>query len=379
MEKQVTIITTYPLVEEPVIKNRLLPFVSELAKRGYKIDIFQPKGAIHKFEFDNINIHFVKGQTANKNSFIARAFSEIFLCFRLILCCKKNKKTNEIVIVTIPSMFLLLILPFIKSKHLLLDVRDLTWEYLSSDNILQRFVRFCFRKIFLFTSNSASYISVTNKNELDYLETLNLNMDKVCLVTNGITENQFKSLSDIGSSLFFDKNRLRITYVGNVGLAQDLSILVLAARDNPDCDFFIVGGGNDLERIRNLNESNLSNLHLIGRVEWEKVKSYYTKSDILFAQLTNGYDTAIPSKLYEYLSVGKLVVYGGSENVKEHMKNFTGVYYFEPGCLAGLNKLLNEYKLKLPNIDVVHNRSLIKSSFIREQAVAKYISKIGLI
>ena len=37
----------------------------------------------------------------------------------------------------------------------------------------------------------------------------------------------------------------------------------------------------------------------------------YTDSDILYAQLKKEFEGAVPSKLYEYLSTGKFIIYGG--------------------------------------------------------------------
>ena len=73
----------------------------------------------------------------------------------------------------------------------------------------------------------------------------------------------------------------------------------------------IVGSGTDFKNVQSeVYKLSASNVFLHGRLPWKDVIQWYEKSDVLYAQLTKQYHTAMPSKLYEYLSTGLPIVYG---------------------------------------------------------------------
>ena len=50
---------------------------------------------------------------------------------------------------------------------------------------------------------------------------------------------------------------------------------------------------------------------LFGLLSWADLFEIYTVSDILYAfNLKKEFEGAVPSKLYEYLSTGKFIIYG---------------------------------------------------------------------
>ncbi|EIF3197675.1 glycosyltransferase, partial [Vibrio vulnificus] len=164
--------------------------------------------------------------------------------------------------------------------------------------------------------------------ELSHLKSIGFE-EKTKLISNGISIEQFEKMVLIQEK--DSTEDLVISYIGNVGLAQDLSFMVELAESHPNFKFNIVGGGNDLERIRSLVlERNLKNIVLTGRLSWEQVLGLYEQTDVLFAQLTEEFQTAIPSKLYEYLASGKRVIYGGDIKLESFFSDFSGIEFIEP-------------------------------------------------
>ena len=154
-----------------------------------------------------------------------------------------------------PSMFLSFLAPiYLKKENVFLDVRDLTWEYLSNKN----FIQILSKKIFSFWfKNSVSFfksISVTNESEFLYIKKIYKKV--IFLVTNGIGKTQYEKLIKVKKSS--NKDFSTIVYIGNVGLAQNLETLIYVAKQLPKNKFIIVGTGIDFERIKKLvNELNL--------------------------------------------------------------------------------------------------------------------------
>src|SRR6266446_7404861 len=62
---------------------------------------------------------------------------------------------------------------------------------------------------------------------------------------------------------------------------------------------------SDFERVRMaVNDRVASNVRLHGPMLWEEAIHWYSKSDVLYTQLSPAFSTAMPSKLYEYLATG---------------------------------------------------------------------------
>ncbi|ELA3116392.1 glycosyltransferase [Vibrio vulnificus] len=374
--KEISIITSYPLCDEPVIKNRLLPFIFEFGKLGYSINIFQPKGELYNFESVDAKQIMLDKPKIVSGSFIKRAFLELKLAFQLLVKYKKVSCSSDIAFITMPSMFLLLLLPFVKCNIKILDVRDLTWEYLKDNNITHYFFKRFYRLLFWHLSRFSDYITVSNKFELSHLESIGFKK-KTKLISNGISIEQFEKMVLIQEK--DSTEDLVISYIGNVGLAQDLSFMVELAESHPNFKFNIVGGGNDLERIRSLVlERNLNNIVLTGRLSWEQVLGIYEQTDVLFAQLTEEFQTAIPSKLYEYLASGKRVIYGGDIKLESFFSDFSGIEFIEPKNQEMFDLAIIKIFNGQSTIDANLNRNLIHKNFIRESAVRKFVCEIGL-
>src|SRR5690606_36508965 len=191
----------------------------------------------------------------------------------------------------------------------ILDIRDLSWEYLSDKSIIQRIAKQVCRVSAYKNLTNFDFIDVTNDHELDYVKSAVSDIP-VFKMTNGVSEHIYNQLSNLP-----EKNnkseKIIVTYIGNIGLAQDLSTLVEASKDLTDFYFNIVGNGTDFERISKYVSKNQNNIKFWGQVNFDTLQKIYSETDILYAQLAPEFSGAMPSKLYEYLATGKYVIYGG--------------------------------------------------------------------
>ena len=155
--------------------------------------------------------------------------------------------------------------------------------------------------------------------------------------------------------------------MGNIGLAQNLITLVKTAEKLNDFDFELVGNGIEFDLLsEHINAKGLKNVTLRPAVDWEMNPGIYAASDILYAQVTSAYKSAIPSKIYEYIAAGKKVVLGLPDGVaKETFLQFSGVWVHEPSNIEDCMKVLSEaIKKREPNIDA--NMYLLRKDYIRE-------------
>jgi glycosyltransferase involved in cell wall biosynthesis len=373
--QKIVFVSTYSLAE-PVLKNRLKPFIDLALDREFSVVLVNPAGGnYHRSLEKNFSHQALDIPQANRGNFFIRTVRELLLARKVL---GKIPKDSEVVFVTVPSMFLLFLFQGFRESLKILDVRDLTWEYLSDSSLMMRYAKKFFRVLARWKLPRFDFFSVTNNAEHEYLcEEVRVNPEKIIQCSNGITFEQFQSLAQVDYDSPSKKTRrLRLTYVGNIGFAQNLTTLVEAAKELPDVDFKIVGGGSDQARVEEVAKK-VPNIDMTGRVDWEAIPAVYQQADILWAQLTPDFAGAVPSKLYEYLATGKRVIYGGLGEAVSVVSEFQDVEIVEPDNVSELvstiSKIINTQEDFQINLS---NRQKIQEKYIRELSVERVYQRI---
>jgi len=210
-----------------------------------------------------------------------------------------------------------------------------------------------------------------------YLEKNNKNLK---LVTNGIDKNILDYFKKHQIKLK-NKTNYKIMYAGNLGIAQDLVILIdLAIKYKNELEIVLIGKGSQEKLIRKkITENKINNIKIIGSLPRQELLKKYLEADILFLQLKNikMFEKTIPSKIFEYIATGKPIIYG-LEGIgkKILLEEFEQTYYFESG---NLNSLYNVFEVlkkdikeqKLKKIDL----KKLEKCYSREKLSEEY-SKI---
>jgi len=368
VKKKIQFITSYPLHNEPVIKNRLVPFIKVAHQYNYEVQVISPDDKPFEIKGECFK-HITSADSANKpRGFASRMWFEIKQARRLINCAKQHKA--DVRVITVPSMFLLFNVYLFRKTPFIIDLRDLTWEYVPETDFVSKLAKKIFRFLACKNIKNASFVNVTNDTETEYLKNRFKVNKPILLVPNGVTQQQFTQLSKIQTK---KTGTLSMAYIGNVGLAQNLRNLIDAAQHIPEVDFYIVGSGTDFKSVKEYAElKNISNLVITGRLPWNEVIKIYEKADVLYAQLSPDFSTAMPSKLYEYLCTGKYIIYGGQEQAKSMLNNFDNNKIIQPCNSKDLElaiiELIKSKKYEHRSSD---NKNKIEQKFIREMSVAK--------
>ena len=368
--KKIQFIASYPLNSEPVIKNRLTPFIRMAIKYNYDVQILSPDDESFEIEGVIFDHTLVPDPTAKPRSFAKRMWFEIKQARRLINSAVTFEADYRMI--TVPSMFLLFNMYLFKKKSIIVDLRDLTWKYVSGSNIIFVLIKKLFEFLARANLKNALFVNVTNMTERDYLtERLRLKNVEVTLVPNGVTQFQFNELSN---ATLVTSAPLTIAYIGNVGIGQNLRYLVDVAVKFPEIKFYIVGAGTDYNSLRDYSQKrNISNLTMTGRLDWNEVKKIYYKAHVLYAQLTPDFGTAMPSKLYEYLSTGKFIVYGGQHQAKKALADFDNNIVVKPCNLTSLENAILHLVASRAYLNLSSkNRCKIATHFIREKSVSQF-------
>jgi len=315
--KEICILVGYSLNLAP-IRNRLIPIVNKAIEKKYKVIIITSGSRKLDIESDLISYEFCFEYQHLPLNFLKRGIYEIYNSYLIIK--KAYSYNSDYLIITLPYMFNLLFCKRLKApQKQILDIRDLTWEYLENNNVIQKTVKLFFRRIFKSKIRNFEAISCSNMTEFSYVKKiLKNNYQKVILYSNGISQNHFNDLRNLKES--FNK-KIIISYIGNIGVAQNLSTFVSVADKFPELIFKIVGDGKEIFKIKDLAK-NKKNIVFCGELEWNQILEIYSQSNILYAQLAGNFSGAMPSKLYEYLSTGKYIIYGGDGEAKKTLHKF---------------------------------------------------------
>ena len=137
--------------------------------------------------------------------------------------------------------------------------------------------------------------------------------ESIHVLYNGISP---KSNPEIKKAATSVNSRLRIGYAGNIGIVQNLQLLLKAAKSlkeqsNSQIEFYIIGDGIERESLQKLKENwQLDDVYFTGALSKQDTFEQLAKMDCLFFGLIDDpvFETTIPSKLFDYLLMNKPVM-----------------------------------------------------------------------
>lgn len=133
--------------------------------------------------------------------------------------------------------------------------------------------------------------------------------DKIWLVGNGFDETVSNSAFDQAIVDKYDLDKeYTCVYIGNIGLAQGLGVLldVAARTKHKDFQFLCFGMGAEREMLeKRIANEGLTKVKFCGVVEHSKVFSILSRARISFIPLKNGnMKDSVPTKIFEALGIG---------------------------------------------------------------------------
>lgn len=296
--------------------------------------------------------------------------------------------------VSSPPLFIGLtgwILAKIKRAKFVLDIRDLWPDFavsagaLSEEGILYKLGKKMERFLYL----RSDLITSVSKPMRDYISETSRDYKKVGVIYNAIdtdfledfpkkasTERKIKDNLSLG-------DKILVTYLGNIGLAQGLDAIIEAAtilkeRSIENVIFSIIGGGvlrASLEQKAALR--GLNNVVFNGPFSRKKAFKHMVDSSALLINLKGGgmlYKT-IPSKVFDYLYANKPILYGIEGEGKEILSSLHGNLYFKPSnadsLVESVMNLSKNYQQYLKNAQ--NNRSYLLENYSREKMCGKLI------
>lgn len=158
--------------------------------------------------------------------------------------------------------------------------------------------------------------------------------EKIEVVYNWVDENAVQPIAKEDNPLFeefgLSRDKFTVVYAGNLGNAQNISIILDGAKELPEVQFVVFGtGGLENDVRRRIMEERLSNVHLNPLQPYERVSQVYSLGDACIVSCKEGLGgSAMPSKTWTIMSCGRPVIasFDEGELMEILEKNNCGVF-----------------------------------------------------
>lgn len=341
---------------------------------GREADRQRPYTIVRTFEF-----------SPPKGSLLLRGLVEALFSARLAFAALRFR--TDLILVSTPSMFLapaLWLVAKLKRVPFVWDVRDLTWRYSGAVEGASAAHAVASRVL------SAVMTPVLRRAERVVAATPGV--ARLLAAEHGVREEQLVTLVNGVSAWFAEKfenppsfsgSGRTVLYLGLLGHNHGVGVLTEVARLLPDFKFLIVGDGPERDRMAaEVSEKGLTNVELAGYTTDEnEIIEYYRRADILFNQTRDRKilnETVLSAKLFEYMAVGKPIVYAGHGLAASFLREAgcaAVVPPHDPPAIAEALRRLTADKAKMHKMGAA-GRELVTERYVREDLVDQFVADL---
>ncbi|WP_299167696.1 glycosyltransferase family 4 protein [uncultured Arthrobacter sp.] len=256
----------------------------------------------------------------------------------------------DVVIVTVPSLPILgagYVVARMLRRPLVVDMRD-AWPDIARDaRLIQGSAKSLTERVIIAIQDRADLVVTVTYG---FARTLrDRGLKNVATVTNGVDIDRLQELDPVP----LEKSRLDVLYLGNHGESQHLDIPIRAAALMGDrVRLTMVGHGVKRNELKALAAALNAPVEFHDPAYGPEVMEYYRSADSCIVALRDdwkSFETTVPSKTYEVLSVGRHVtgmVRGEAKKILEDA-DAGHVVPSDPKALADLWRTLADDRLQL--------------------------------
>jgi glycosyltransferase involved in cell wall biosynthesis len=264
----------------------------------------------------------------------------LFACTAVLASLRAGRP--DVVVATSPQFFAGVagaIIARLKRRPFVLEVRDL-WpkSVVELGQLGEGPILAALEGIERWLYRSASGIVVNTRSFIDHIAAKGVSRNDIELIYNGIDPARFrprpKNLALLEHHDLAD--RFTVAYVGTLGLAHGLSMLVDVAerlRSRDDLRFVLIGDGADREKLEaDIEARGLDNIRLLGLQPRESMPDWIASIDLLLVLLRDlpVFETVIPSKIFEFLAQERPVVLAARGEIRSMIEDADGALVIDP-------------------------------------------------
>lgn len=204
-----------------------------------------------------------------------------------------------------------------------------------------------------FTYRNADKIIVISQDFKRNIMEKGVPEEKIEVIYNWVEEDAVVNIPRSENLLFerysLDRNKFYITYCGNIGLTQNMDLLLAVAKDllqYSDIQFVLVGEGADKKRVEErVVAEHIENVTLLPFQPYEDISHVFSLGDIgLIISKPGVGENSLPSKTWSIMSAERAVVANFDRNELESIINDNQCGIFTE---AGDSEAFKEAILKL--------------------------------
>lgn len=213
--------------------------------------------------------------------------------------------------------------------------------------------------------------------------------DKIVVIYNWVDQNKVVDVPREENKLFeiygLDRSKFYITYNGNIGLTQNMDMLLDVAKElqeeYEDIHFVLVGNGAYLDEVkRKVADQQLENVHLLPFQPYEDISHVFSLGDASLVISKPGVGAnSVPSKTWSIMSASRPVLANFDENELKNIieNNHCGIFTKAGDKDAFKESILTLYNHRELCKEYGHNgRKFVLDNLTREVGTQKYVDVI---
>ena len=251
-----------------------------------------------------------------------------------------------------------------------------------------------------FTYKNADKIIVISEDFKKNIMAKGVPQEKIVVVYNWVDQNAVVDIPREMNKLFdaygLDKSKFYVTYNGNIGLSQNLDMLLSVAEEFQsakvqafhgneicctDIHFVLVGNGAYLDEVKRIiAEKKLENVHLLPFQPYEDISHVFSLGDASLVISKPGTGAAsVPSKTWSIMSASRPVLVNFDENELKQIveKHNSGIFTKAGAKEAFKQSILALYNNREMAVEMGKNgRQFVMDNLTREVGTQKYVDVI---
>lgn len=244
------------------------------------------------------------------------------------------------------------------------------------------------RMIENFTYRNADKIIVISEDFKKNIMAKGVPEEKIVIVYNWVDQNAVVDIPREKNVLFdrygLDRSKFYITYNGNIGLTQNMDMLLEVAKTleaNEDIQFVLVGNGAYLEDVKRIfAERSIQNVTLLPFQPYEEISHVFSLGDVSLVISKPGVGAnSVPSKTWSIMSASRPVLANFDENELKSIveNNNCGIFTKAGDKVAFTDAILKLYNDRELCREMGKNgRKFVMANLTKEVGTQKYVDVI---
>ncbi len=316
---------------EPTFKG--LVFARALRDRGFDVEVVTgfpnyPGGKIYqgykvrpiqRENIDGIHITRLALYPSHSRSAFARSANYISFAMSVFIYMTFFIRRSDIIYAYHPPLtasLAVLLAQIIRRTPVVLDIQDMWPDTISVTGMVKtRHLIRLIAKTCRWIYSRACHIVVLSPGFKRLLLDRGVSEKKITVIYNWADEDAISSSSKIRPALMPDDSKFRVLFAGNLGLAQNLDIVLDAAKivavKNEKVRICFLGDGLDSERLQQrVLDEKISNVDFFPKVPMAAAGAYLLAADSLLVNLCDDplFEVTIPSKTQAYMKAARPII-----------------------------------------------------------------------